>query len=204
MAPAERNRASRREPIPIDLRAVDHLRYIRETMQRAGEFTAVPGWGGVLMGFTALAAALLAARQTTPRGWLAIWLVEALVAFAIAAPAAAHKAHRANLPLLSGPGRKFLLSFAPPLFVGGLLTFVLFRAGAVAALPGLWLLLYGAATVTAGAFSVRIVPVMGTCLMVVGAAALFAPAHWGDIFMAVGFGALQIGFGGWIARYHGG
>jgi len=204
MAPAERIRASRREPIPIDLRAVDHLRYIRETMQRAGEFTAVPGWGGVLMGFTALAAALLAARQTTPRGWLAIWLVEALVAFAIAAPAAAHKAHRANLPLLSGPGRKFLLSFAPPLVVGGLLTFVLFRAGAVAALPGLWLLLYGAATVTAGAFSVRIVPVMGTCLMVVGAAALFAPAHWGDIFMAVGFGALQIGFGGWIARYHGG
>ena len=204
MAPAEPIRASRREPIPIDLRAADHLRYIRETMQRAGEFTAVPGWGGVLMGFTALAAALLAARQTTPRAWLAIWLVEALVAFAIAAPAAAHKAHRANLPLLSGPGRKFLLSFAPPLVVGALLTLVLFRAGAVAALPGLWLLLYGAAIVTAGAFSVRIVPVMGTCLMVVGAAALFAPAHWGDIFMAVGFGAVQIGFGGWIARHHGG
>ncbi|MBZ5700669.1 MAG: hypothetical protein LAN84_02350 [Acidobacteriia bacterium] len=204
MAPAEPIRAPRREPIPIDLRAADHLRYIRETMQRAGEFTAVPGWGGVLMGFTALAAALLAARQTTPRAWLAIWLVEALVAFAIAAPAAAHKAHRANLPLLSGPGRKFLLSFAPPLVVGALLTFVLFRAGAVAALPGLWLLLYGAATVTAGAFSVRIVPVMGTCLMALGAAALFAPAHWGDIFMAAGFGALQIGFGGWIARHHGG
>lgn len=204
MAPAEPIRASRREPIPIDLRAADHLRYIRETMQRAGEFTAVPGWGGVLMGFTALAAALLAGHQTTPRGWLAIWLVEALVAFAIAAPAAAHKAHRANLPLLSGPGRKFLLSFAPSLVVGALLTFVLFRAGAVAALPGLWLLLYGAATVTAGTFSVRIVPVMGTCLMIVGAAALFAPAHWGDIFMAVGFGAVQIGFGGWIARHHGG
>ena len=204
MAPAEPIRTSRREPIPIDLRAADHLRYIRETMQRAGEFTAVPGWGGVLMGFTALAAALLASRQTTPRAWLAIWLVEALVAFAIAAPAAAHKAHRANLPLLSGPGRKFLLSFAPPLVVGALLTFVLFRAGGVAALPGLWLLLYGAATVTAGAFSVRIVPVMGTCLMVLGAAALFAPAHWGDVFMAAGFGAVQIGFGGWIARHHGG
>jgi len=204
MAPAEPIRTSRREPIPIDLRAADHLRYIRETMQRAGEFTAVPGWGGVLMGFTALAAALLASRQTTPRAWLAIWLIEALVAFAIAAPAAAHKAHRANLPLLSGPGRKFLLSFAPPLVVGALLTFVLFRAGAVAALPGLWLLLYGAATVTAGAFSVRIVPVMGTCLMVLGAAALFAPAHWGDVFMAAGFGAVQIGFGGWIARHHGG
>ena len=204
MAASEPLRASRRAPIPIDARAADHLRYIRETMQRAGEFTAVPGWGGVLMGFTALAAALLASRQTSPRAWLTIWLVEALVAFAIAAPAAAHKAHRANLPLLSGPGRKFLLSFAPPIVAGGLLTLVLFRAGAYAALPGLWLLVYGAATVTAGAFSVRIVPVMGTCLMALGAAALFAPAQWGDIFMAAGFGALQIGFGGWIARHHGG
>ena len=204
MAASEPLRASRRGPIPIDARAADHLRYIRETMQRAGEFTAVPGWGGVLMGFTALAAALLASRQTSPRAWLTIWLVEALVAFAIAAPAAAHKAHRANLPLLSGPGRKFLLSFAPPIVAGGLLTLVLFRAGAYAALPGLWLLVYGAATVTAGAFSVRIVPVMGTCLMALGAAALFAPAQWGDIFMAAGFGALQIGFGGWIARHHGG
>ncbi len=204
MAILEPIRAPRRAPIPIDARAADHLRYIRETMERAGEFTAVPGWGGVAMGFSALAAALLAARQTTPRAWLAVWLVEALVAIAIAAPAAAHKAHRANLPLLSGPGRKFLLSFAPPLLAGALLTFVLFRAGAIAPLPGLWLLLYGTAIVTGGSVSVRVVPVMGACLMALGAAALFAPVHWGDLFMAVGFGALQIGFGGWIARHHGG
>src|SRR5207245_8918136 len=122
-------RSSKRAPIPIDARAADHLRYIRETMERAGEFTAVPGWGGIAMGFSALAAAAIAARQATPRAWLATWLIEALVAVAIAAPAAAHKAHRANLPLLSGPGRKFLLSFAPPILVGALLTLVLFRAG---------------------------------------------------------------------------
>ena len=197
-------RSSKRAPIPIDARAADHLRYIRETMERAGEFTAVPGWGGIAMGFSALAAAAIAARQTTPRAWLATWLIEALVAVAIAAPAAAHKAHRANMPLLSGPGRKFLLSFAPPILVGALLTLVLFRAGNLAALPGIWLLLYGTAIVTGGAFSVRIVPVMGFCLMALGAAALFAPANWGDAFMAVGFGALQIGFGGWIARRYGG
>lgn len=191
-------------PIPIDARAADHLRYIRETMERAGEFTAVPGWGGVAMGFSALLAAFLASQQKSSQGWLAIWLVEALVAFAIAAPATAHKARRANLPVLSGPGRKFLLSFLPPMFVGALLTFVLVRAGMISALPGLWLLLYGTAILTAGAFSVRIVPVMGACLMAVGALALFAPARWGDILMAVGFGALQIGFGGWIARNHGG
>lgn len=197
-------RSGPREPIPIDSRAADHLRYIRETMERAGEFTAVPGWGGVAMGVTALAAAWVAARQVTPRAWLTVWLVEAFVAVAIAAPAAATKAHRANSALFSGPGRKFLLSFAPPIVVGGLLTFALFSAGVFFALPGVWMLLYGTAIVTGGAFSVRVVPVMGFCLMTVGAVALLAPGHWGDALMAAGFGVLQIGFGIWIARHHGG
>lgn len=195
---------SSRQPIPIDARAADHLRYIRETMERAAEFTAVPGWGGVATGLTALVAALAASRQTSPRAWLTVWLLEAFVAVAIAAPSAATKAHRANSALFSGPGRKFVLSFAPPIFVGGLLTLILFQAGLTSALPGLWLLLYGTAIVTGGAFSVRVVPVMGMCLMALGAIALFAPANWGDAFMAFGFGVLQIGFGFWIARHHGG
>ena len=197
-------RSPKREPIPIDARAADHLRYIRETMESAAEFTAVPGWGGVAMGVTALIAAYIAARQATPSAWLTVWLVEAFVAVVIAASAAATKAHRANSALFSGPGRKFLLSFAPPIVVGGLLTFALFQAGATAILPGVWLLLYGTAIVTGGAFSVRAVPVMGLCLMLLGAGALFVPAIWGDILMAAGFGVVQIAFGWWIGRHHGG
>jgi hypothetical protein len=197
-------RSPRREPIPIDARAADHLRYIRETMESAAEFTAVPGWGGLAMGITAMAAAGLAARQTTPRRWLMVWLAEVFVAVAIAAPAAATKARRANSSLFSGPGRKFVLSFAPPIIVGGLLTLVLFQMGAVAVLPGVWLLLYGTAIVTGGAFSVRAVPIMGLCLMALGAAALFAPAAWGNWFMAAGFGVVQSVFGIWIAIRYGG
>src|SRR5579859_7539064 len=97
-------RSAKREPIPIDARAADHLRYIRETMQRASEFTAVPGWGGVAMGVTAIVAAFAAAHQSSPRSWLAVWLAEAFVAVAIAAPSAATKAHRGNSALFSGPG----------------------------------------------------------------------------------------------------
>jgi hypothetical protein len=197
-------RSSKPEPIPIDARAADHLRYIRETMESAAEFTAVPGWGGVAMGITALVAAFVASRQTTPLAWLTVWLIEAFVAVAIAAPAAATKAHRANSALFSGPGRKFVLSFAPPIVVGGLLTFALYHAGFLAVLPGVWLLLYGTAIVTGGAFSVRVVPVMGLCLMLLGAAALFAPASCGDALMAAGFGIVQMGFGWWIARHYGG
>jgi hypothetical protein len=191
-------------PIPIDARAADHLRYIRETMESAAEFTAVPGWGGVAMGITALVAALVASQQSTPRAWFGVWLVEAFIAVAIAAPAAATRAHRANSKLFSGPGRKFLFSFAPPIMAGGLLTFALYEAGAFRILPGAWLVLYGAAILTGGAFSVRVVPVMGLCLMALGGAALFAPAAWGDIFMAAGFGCVQIAFGIWIARRYGG
>ena len=198
------HRATRHEPIPIDARAADHLRYIRETMERAGEFTAVPGWGGVTMGLTALGAAVLAARQTNPRAWAAVWLAEAFVAVAIAAPAAATKARRAHSPLFSGPGRKFVLSFAPPILVGGLLTMALFHAGSFTALPGVWLMLYGTAIVTGGAFSVRAVPILGLCLMALGAAALFSPPGWGNYFMALGFGFVQIGFGLWIALRYGG
>jgi len=197
-------RSPRNEPIPIDARAADHLRYIRETMERAAEFTAVPGWGGVAMGVTAVAAAWAAHQQTTAVGWLTVWLIEAFVAVAIAAPAAATKAHRANSALFSGPGRKFVLSFAPPIFVGALLTVALFRMGTLTVLPAVWLLLYGTAIVTGGAFSVRIVPLMGLCIMAFGVAALLSPAAWGDAWMAAGFGGVQIVFGAWIARRFGG
>jgi hypothetical protein len=197
-------RSPRRDPIPIDARAADHLRYIRETMESAAEFTAVPGWGGVAMGVTALVAAFVASRQASPRAWLAVWLVEAFVAVAIAAPAAATKAHRANSKLFSGPGRRFVLSFAPPIVVGGLLTYAFYHAGVFSALPAVWLLLYGTAIVTGGAFSVRVVPVMGLCLMALGAVAVVAPTVWGDALMAAGFGIVQIAFSWWIARHYGG
>lgn len=192
------------EPVRLEVHAADNLRFIRETMENAGRFTAVPGWGGVGMGVTALTAAFFASRQTTPNRWLTVWLVELAVAVIIAGSATVLKARAAKGKVFSAPGRRFALSFAPPLLVGALLTVVLYQAGLIHALPGTWLLLYGTAVVTGGAFSVRTVPVMGLCMMVTGAAALLAPPAWDNIFMAIGFGGLQIVFGALIARRHGG
>jgi hypothetical protein len=194
----------RQEPIPIDAGAREQLRYIRDTLERAGSFTAVPGWGGIAVGLTALGAAAVAARQGTAGAWLSVWLLEAALAAVIGVWTVAWKAKAAGVPLLSGPGRRFALSFAPPLAVGALLTAVLWREGLVAVLPGVWLVMYGTAVVTGGAFSIEIVPLMGLCFLVLGAVALFSPAGWGDWFMAAGFGGLHVVFGGLIARRHGG
>jgi hypothetical protein len=184
---------------------MDNLRFIRETMERAGAFTAVSGWGEVGIGLSALAAAWVAARAPLGGGrWVAIWLGEALLSLVIALAAMARKARASREPLASRPARKFALSFAPPMVAGAILTAVLYRDGLAALLPGIWLLLYGAGVVSAGTFSVRIVPVMGLSFLLAGAAALLAPPALGNVFMAVGFGGLHVGFGLLIARRHGG
>ena len=191
-------------PRPLHDRALDNLRFIRQTMERAGSFTAVPGWGQVAVGVTALAAAFFASRHQTSELWLVIWLGEAIVALAIGGATMVRKAYAVSDPILSGPGRRFGLSFLPPMLVGGLLTVVLYRAALWSALPGTWLLLYGTGFVTGGAFSVRVVPVMGICFMLLGAVALLGPPAWGNWLMAAGFGGLHIVFGMIIARRYGG
>jgi hypothetical protein len=182
----------------------EDLRFIRDTMERSSAFTAVSGWGHILLGVTAVAAAMIAARQVSSFAWLRVWLAEGLLAAAIGLLSCTWKANRRGLPLFSGPARKVALGLAPPLVAGAFLTFLLFRAGLQSALPATWLLLYGAGIMTGGAFSVAIVPVMGLCFMLIGGLAVLAPAVWGNWFLAAGFGGLHIIFGFLIARRHGG
>jgi hypothetical protein len=189
---------------PLPTRAADDLRFIRETMERSAPFTAVSGGGQILLGLTALAAAWLAAHQTSSFAWLRVWLAEAVLAIAIALFSMYRKANSRGLPLFSGPGRKVALGLLPPLGAGAVLTFLLFRAGVPAALPATWLLLYGAGIATGGMFSVAIVPVMGLCFLILGSLAALGPAAWGNWFLAAGFGALHIIFGSLILRRHGG
>jgi hypothetical protein len=192
------------EPPDLSARAADNLQFIRETMERAGAFTAVPGWGGVGMGVTALAAAAVASRMTSTQSWLTVWLVEAVLGTAIASFMMYRKAQRGHASLLSGPGRKFALAFTPPVLVGGILTLALVEHNATALVPAVWLLAYGTAVVTGGALSVPIVPVMGLCFMLTGVGALFTPAAWRDAILAFGFGGLHLVFGFIIARRYGG
>ncbi len=192
-------------PRPTNLHehAMDNLRYIRQTLERAGSFTAVPGKGGILMGLVALAAGRLAARQTAVGIWIAIWMVAAALAMAIGIFGAALKSRSFEMPLFSGPGRKFIAGFTPPIVAGAVLTLVLFRAGVSGFLPGVWLLLYGTAVLSGGWASVRVVPLMGACFMLAGTMALLVPGY-NDQLLAAGFGGLHLVFGAVIAVKYGG
>ena len=190
--------------VSINERAYENLKYIRETMERAGSFTAVPGWGGVLMGVSALLTAFISSQLPSRDIWFAAWLGEAMFAFAIGAWAMVQKAKAVKAPLLYGPGRKFALSLCPAMIAGAVFSVVLYANDLFQLMPGTWLLLYGAAVVTGGAFSVRVVPIMGGCFMAIGVFALFAPFSLANLFMVLGFGILHIAFGVVIARRYGG
>ncbi|MFN7943189.1 MAG: hypothetical protein U0X73_16485 [Thermoanaerobaculia bacterium] len=189
---------------PLASRAASEIAYIRRTMERSAGFTAVPGWGSVGMGAIGLAATFLAREQPTPGAWLAVWVAAAVLAFALGAVSLVRKAERAGVSLSGHAARSFVRALLPALAVGALLTGVLWRAGSMELLPGVWLLLYGLGVTAAGAFSVPCVPIEGACLLAVGALALLFPGAADPWLLGLGFGLLQIGFGLYMARRHGG
>jgi len=189
---------------PLHAQAESNLRFIRERMDHASRFTGVPGWGGILMGAVAIVAAAVASARSDPRQWMVVWLVAAVIALLIGGWSMDHKARTAGSTMLAGKGRRFLLGFLPPLFAGAVLTGALFAGGFYDPIPGVWLLLYGTACITGGAFSVRLIPLLGGCFMLLGVVALFVPFAWGNWLLAIGFGGLQVGFGWVIGRWHGG
>jgi hypothetical protein len=191
-------------PIELHDRALDNLQFIRRTMESSGQFTAVSGLGGILLGVTGMVAAFIAGGQPTAEAWTTTWLIAAAVGIPSSGWAVLRKTRRAGVPLFQGSGRKFVLGLAPALVAGAALTVVLFRKDLVDLLPGTWLLLYGVGIVTAGAFSVRVIPLLGLSFMLVGIVALFSPAAWGNALMGVGFGGLHLVFGAVITWRYGG
>ncbi len=190
-------------PVALHERAADNLRFIRETMERATSFTAISGQAYILMGVTAAGAAWLAAVQPTPVRWLAVWLVELVLAGVMAVGLTRRKAHAMGVPMRSYAGRKLVLAFTPPMVVGGLLTVAAYAAGQHDLVPGIWLGLYGTGVMAGGAYSVRVVPLMGAAFIGLSAVALLAPVN-GDLLLGLGLGGLHLLFGLVIWRRYGG
>jgi hypothetical protein len=189
--------------VSINDRAVRDLRYIRDTMERAGSFTAVPGWGFVLMGVTALTTVAITYAIGSRELWFLAWMGEAIIASVIGIIGTLRKA-KTRRAFLQGPGRKFAMSLLPALVGGAILTGALYKYGLFGLMPGAWLLLYGVAVMSCGTYSVNVVPIMGAGFILLGAVGLLMPWAWAHVLLAMGFGGLQIVFGGLIARRYGG
>lgn len=180
------------------------LDYIRDTLERSASFTAVPGWGNVMIGVVGVIASFAASSQTTDRGWLMVWLGAAAVSLVIGAVTVTLKAVRTGIPIFGGAGRKFLFGITPALFAGALLTTVLYDGGLFHILPAVWLLLYGAAIVSAGMSSIPLIRYLGLAFILLGTAAFFTPPYWGDVLLGIGFGGCHLVAGAIIIRHYGG
>ena len=192
------------EPVNIGDRAFDNLRFIRETMERSAVFTSVPGYGGMLMGATAVGASFFAWQSANYRQWLIIWLTEALLAFAIGFLSLWQKSKNANASLTSAPARKFALCFAPPIVAAVILSGLFYRHDWFEFLPTVWLTLYGTAVICGGISSVKVVPIAGWSFIALGLVSVFLPSGYGDLMMSLGFGGLHLVFGFIVARKYGG
>jgi hypothetical protein len=191
-------------PESLGSHAAENLRFIRSAMERSSTFTSIPGVGGAVMGLIALAASAVAAMQPTANRWLITWLIAAAVASVVGFIAMARKARRAGLSLTGTSARRFALGMAAPFVAGAAITYALWAAGNFTVMAPTWLLLYGTGVLTGGIFSVPVVRAVGLCFMATGIAAIVTPASWGNAWLAIGFGGLQVAFGIYIARNHGG
>jgi hypothetical protein len=197
-------------------RAIDNLQFIRDTMEKAGTFTAISGKGIMATGVLALAASALAGSSLESPRFLLTWVIAAAAALVLSVGFTLSKASLSRTPMTGPIARKLALAFLPSLVAGAVVTAVALRAEWYVVLPGVWLLMYGAAVMAGGALSAPIIPVMGSSFMFLGAVALGLPVVLGTswsadqraellrLVMALGFGGLHLVFGYAISRRLGG
>jgi hypothetical protein len=190
-------------PVPIESRALGTLSYIRASIDAAGSL-AVPGMAGIVMGGIGIAAAALTSLTQLSTHWLALWLGAALAAFMLGGALMARQAAQRGSTLLFGPFRKFLLCLCPALLAGAVLTLVLWQAQIERLIPGMWLLLYGCAVISASTVTnsknLPLIASMGVVFILLGSVTLMLPAHAHNLMLGAGFGALHILFGLLIGR----
>ncbi len=185
-------------PIPIESRALGTLAYIRTSIETANSM-AVPGMAGIVMGLIGILATIVTSFPRGASHWLSIWLVAAVIALLVGGAMMAREAAQSGHARYLGPVRKFLLCLCPALMAGGVLTLVLWHAGTTGLIPGVWLLLYGCAVLSASTVTIartmRLICIMGGLFMLLGLLTFVAPATTHTLILGMGFGALHSIFG---------
>jgi hypothetical protein len=195
---------SRERPTRTDDHALAQLRYIRRTIDGATRFTAVPGFGMVVVGASAIAAAVYASTRADTASLLAVWAVEGACALAIGMIALYVKTRRMGVDIAGGSARKFLLALVPSGLCAVALSLALTVHEQLDLVPAVWLTGYGTGVIAAGAHSVAVVPLLGAAFICCGLLALVLNPTYTNLLLGSAFGGLHIVFGSYIARHHGG
>jgi hypothetical protein len=190
-------------PAAIESRALGTLAYIRASIESSSSMD-VPGMAGIVMGIIGVLAAVVVSLPRWAPHWLAIWLAAAVVALVLGGALVARQIARRGHARYLGPVRKFLLCLCPALLAGAVLTLVLGTAGETRVIPGMWLLLYGCAVLSASTVTVagiaRLICMMGGLFVVLGLMTFALPVTAHTVMLGLGFGLLHIIFGFLIGR----
>src|SRR5487761_606791 len=183
--------------VAMDRHALGTLNYIRASIDAAGAL-AVPGTAGTAMGAVGLVAAGVASVPALSGHWLLIWLAAAAVGAGLGVILVARHRSGVGLPLYRGPARRFVLSLCPALLAGGVLTAVLLQVGEARLIPGVWLLLYGCAVLSATLMTapamMRLLGAMGALFVVCGAVAFEVSPRWHNVLLGGDYGLLHVVF----------
>jgi len=195
-------------PAAIESRALGTLAYIRASIESSSSMD-VPGMAGIVMGIIGVLAAIAVSLPRCAPHWLGIWLVAAAVALLFGGALVARQIARRGHSRYLGPARKFLLCLCPALLAGAVMTLVLGTAGMTSLIPGMWLLLYGCAVLSASTVTsagiARLICIMGALFVALGSVTFALPPMAHTAMLGLGFGALHILFGILIGRLtHGG
>jgi hypothetical protein len=190
-------------PAAIESRALGTLAYIRATIESSSSLD-VPGMAGIVVGIIGVLAAGAVSLPHWAPFWLDIWLSAAAAAFVLGGALVARQITQGGRTRYLGPARKFVLCLCPSLLAGAVLTLVLDSAGMAGAIPGMWLLLYGCAVLSASTVITpgiaRLIIAMGTSFVFLGAVTFALPAAAHNAMLGLGFGVLHIIFGVLIGR----
>jgi hypothetical protein len=193
----------RPEAVPIESRALGTLAYIRTSIESSSSMD-VPGMAGIVMGIIGLLAAIVVSLPRWGAHWLGIWLAAAAIALVLGGAMVARQIVQRGHARYLGPVRRFLLCLCPALLAGAVLTAVFGTSGMTNVIPGMWLLLYGCAVLSASTVTTagiaRLICIMGALFVALGTMTFALPTTAHTAMLGLGFGVLHIIFGCLIGR----
>ena len=192
--------------------AEEHLRVIRQAMERSTKHSTLSGLSGVLAGCYALVASIVAptglATLADKLLFVAIWGATLVLALVTDILLTKRRAARVGKTAFSALGVHLARAVAPGLLAGtGITLFHLLHPEALGTyLYGMWILCYAVALLAIGMFSRREVSVMGWAFLAAGVVALLLPAEFiigPRALMALTFGGFHIVYGAWMGLKYG-